>query len=110
MPPTEMSTSRGPARFRRRSGTPGAGRFGGGPEPSPRLVGGLDAADGDEHEPVAGPFPQAFEDLERAAFERGAGQPPGTRLLDVAAGQPGAGDRGVGRDDAVEAERERQVG
>src|SRR4051794_40913625 len=48
-------------------------------EAFPRLVGGLDAADRDEHEPGAGPFPQAFGDPRRGALWRGAGAVPTPR-------------------------------
>jgi len=92
---------------------PGVGlhQRGAGLQPLPGVVGSLDPAGRDEHQPVPGPGPQAAEHRERTGPQRRPGQAarPGRRDLGRRAGQSLPGHRGVGRDDPVKTELDGQV-
>src|SRR6266540_707487 len=70
----------------------------------PRIVGGLDPADGHQDDLVSDSATQPAEHLHRPLLEGGAGQParPDGLDLDPGADQAVAGDGGVGSDDPIE--------
>jgi hypothetical protein len=85
---------------------------GAGQDPLPRVVGGLDAAGGDEQQAVAGPGPQPPQHAQRLVPHRRAGQAarPGGADLFLGAGQVIAGHGCVRGDDAGQPELHGQVG
>ena len=101
-----------PARAAVDEASVGLDQRGAGADALPRVVGGRDAAGGDQRDAAAEPGPQPAQHGERARRERGTRQPAGPERSDRGVGrrQPGARDRGVGGDDAVEPELEREIG
>jgi hypothetical protein len=79
-------------------------------QPVPRVVGGLDAAHRDQYEPVADSAVQPLEHVKGALLERRPGQAARLSGRLRVADQSVSGDRGVGGNDAVQAELDGEVG